>query len=180
MSRRRTIMPQIVHYELNWPLFQSRQEPDPDTGCINWTGSINNAGYGLFRARDLRDDQTRMVTAHRIALTAHLGRPIVPGLSVHHSCHNRLCVNPDHLSEGTQQQKIQDMQRDGRFRHGPRGPSNRKQARQYRYTESEIQWIRSADLSAIQDRYGVSGPKASGLRSRMRSGYRWLPWTGDK
>lgn len=32
----------------------------------------------------------------------HHGRPIRPGYTLHHRCHNLLCVNPDHLEELTQ------------------------------------------------------------------------------
>ena len=166
-----------VHYELNAALYATySQHTDPVTQCHIWSGSQNNCGYGLFRARDLRDHKWRMVTPHRIALTVKLGRPIHPGLQAHHGCHNRLCVNPDHLSEGTQAEKIAQMVTDHRMNHHHRssGPRHKPQAnRVYQYTAEQILWIRSADISDIQTQYQITRNQASRLRARMRTGYTW-------
>ena len=35
--------------------------------------------------------------AARVVAAVHLGRPIEPDEDVHHSCHNRRCVEPTHL-----------------------------------------------------------------------------------
>lgn len=59
-------------------------------GCWQWTAGKTSAGYGAFW------DGTTMVQAHRWAFEHHVG-PIPDGLLVHHTCENRLCVNPMHL-----------------------------------------------------------------------------------
>ena len=170
-----------VHLQLNAPLFRLYTSEPADSECHIWTGSQNNCGYGLFRVHDTQTDTDRMMTPHRIALTQKLGRPITPGLSALHSCHNRLCVNPDHLSEGTQAEKMADMASAGRLS-GPRrrdGVAKKQQNRQYQYTEAEITWLRSADLSEISSRLNVDRAHASRIRSRMRSGFSWLPYTPE-
>ena len=88
------------------------------------------------------------------------------------------CFYPDHLEEGTQQEKLASMFRDGHHHNnsGPRPRAPRKQNRKYRYSEQEIQWIRDADHHEIAQRYNLTPGRASSLRSLMRLGFKWLPW----
>ena len=109
--------------------FYGTQEERP-SGCIEWTGVTNNIGYGFIGATNNITGKGHMITAHRLALTIKLGRMIGSGLGAHHSCHNKLCVNPDHLSEGTQQQKMKQMRDDGfdfRANRGSHGAYNHRQ-----------------------------------------------------
>jgi hypothetical protein len=61
-------------------------------GCWLWTGAINRGtGYGHFGLR-----HGVMVQAHRHSYELENG--LIPeGLDVHHTCHVRHCVRPDHL-----------------------------------------------------------------------------------
>lgn len=75
--------------------FRSMTEHDPPTGCVNWLGTVNSAGYGTFTANSERD------LAHRWALR-FAGIELIPGLQVDHLCFNRLCVNAaGHLEQVT-------------------------------------------------------------------------------
>lgn len=59
--------------------------------CWMWTGAAGEGGYGYFGlAKDA------CVLAHRFSFVLAHG-PVPPGLFVHHSCDNKLCVRPDHL-----------------------------------------------------------------------------------
>lgn len=64
--------------------------PDPETGCMAWTGVKIRCGYGRFWLGG------SMYLAHRVAWTLVNG-PIPPGLVIDHLCRNRACVNPLHL-----------------------------------------------------------------------------------
>ncbi len=165
---------------INYDNFMNKQQPDPaGSDCILWTGVKNNIGYPFIGIRDATG-KYKMATAHRLALMLKLGRDIAPGMNANHTCHRRDCVNPQHLTEGTQQQKIRDMNADGRHVNNgtaERGSYNHKQAnRTYKYSEEEITWIRNATIIEIRRKYNLDIVKAGSFRSQIRKGYKWLPW----
>lgn len=94
--------------------------------CIIATGAAVKGGY-----------IKRMVNgcaslAHRHAYAAAHGLEVckdLRGVVIMHSCDNPACVNPAHLSAGTQQDNITDMMRKGRNVPGPgrghKGPRTR-------------------------------------------------------
>jgi len=59
-------------------------------GCWEWTGSLDQNGYGMVRWQG----PTRR--AHRVIYELVRG-PIPDGMEIDHLCRNRCCVNPDHL-----------------------------------------------------------------------------------
>lgn len=83
--------------------------------CWDWTGHITDRGYGVFAPT--KKAQWR---AHRFSLEAYLGRPL-SGM-VLHSCDNRACVNPKHLSEGNHLENMSQMALRRRAARGPRHP----------------------------------------------------------
>lgn len=181
----------VVDRYVNLELFYRKQEPQAN-GCIFWTGVKNNIGYGFIGYRDI--DATTggplsgkggMMTTHRLQFMITHGR--TPALrNVNHTCHSKLCLNPDHLVEGTQQQKMRDMRRDGINMGGRQtgvkvGSYNHKQTgREYKYTEAEIQFVRTAPLEEIAEFFGCSRIKAARKRWGFRRGYQWLPIPDDK
>ena len=80
----------------------AKTEPDPETGCINWIGSLKRNGYSRFRVG------RKVLRAHRVAWELEHG-PIGVGQVIRHSCHNRRCVNLEHLQPGTHQDNMHDM-----------------------------------------------------------------------
>jgi len=64
---------------------------DPPEGCAPWPFGTNGNGYGWAW------HQSRRIGAHRLALVLATGENPA-GLLAAHSCHNRACVNPNHLS----------------------------------------------------------------------------------
>lgn len=69
------------------------QKVDKTDGCWNWTAALFR-GYGIFRF------QGAARIAHRISYAWRNG-PIPEGIEIDHMCHNRSCVNPDHLRPAT-------------------------------------------------------------------------------
>ena len=62
--------------------------------CLVWTGALNSEGYGRLRGRG------RTLAPHRVAYEVAHG-PIPEGAQVDHSCHNRACLEVEHLRLAT-------------------------------------------------------------------------------
>jgi len=77
--------------------------------CLNWTGAVTQRGYGNFHAYGLYfGNRERVIGAHVLSLylqnredptNAMFSVPLHHYGHVHHSCENRGCVNPEHLTE---------------------------------------------------------------------------------
>lgn len=80
--------------------------------CWLWTASQTGVGYGQIWVNEAG---WRRMDAHRFAYQHYKGN-IPKGQVVMHSCDNKLCVNPDHLSLGTQKDNLRDMYAKGRNR----------------------------------------------------------------
>jgi hypothetical protein len=77
-------------------------------GCWKWKAGSRGNGYGAFRM------DNKVVDAHRVSYLLFKGE-IPDGLVICHSCDNRNCVNPDHLSLGTYKENYWDARNKGRI-----------------------------------------------------------------
>ncbi len=71
--------------------------------CWLWKASKAGSGYGQFRFRH------KQLGAHRFSWWMYKNK--YPDSFVRHTCHNKTCVNPDHLQLGTQQDNMDDLKR---------------------------------------------------------------------
>lgn len=111
--------------------------------CWYWRGSITDIGYGSFSAAKKYGINEHK--AHRVSWILFRG-PIPKGMKILHSCDIRNCVNPDHLSVGTQADNVRDMIDRGRHRYVPMLGENNPMAK-----------LTSEDVSRIRDMRAVSG-----------------------
>lgn len=85
--------------------------------CWIWQGASNGI-YPLCHVLGA----SKTVFAHRLSFEL-FKTPIIDGNVVMHTCDNPMCVNPDHLAQGTQLQNMTDMYEKGRGRSpGPKIP----------------------------------------------------------
>lgn len=82
----------------------ARCHPEPNSGCWIWLKALNGKGYGVFN-RGGRGEGN--IKAHQASFEEYKGPR--GNLNVLHRCHNRCCINPDHLYLGTQADNVRDM-----------------------------------------------------------------------
>jgi hypothetical protein len=116
--------------------------------CWEWKGSRHwQWGYGHFRLFG------KIESAHRVSwMLSHNGE--LPDLLVLHSCDNPPCVNPRHLSLGTNDDNMKDMAKKGRSadNHGSKNPKAK-------LSESDVMEIKKlkgmVSGAELGRRYGV-------------------------
>lgn len=119
-------------HEIRLIRFWSKVEKKSDDECWLWSGGTRG-GYGIFTSGQVRS------TTHRFSYEIHHG-PIPGGLQIRHSCHNRRCVNPKHLSVGTNRDNRLDTTTAGRH-NAPHGAQHHNA----KLTDSLVKEIRESD-----------------------------------
>ena len=93
-----TLKEKLQHYEVN------------ENGCWEWQG-YQYKGYGQL------GHNYKKYWVHRAAYQEYVG-PLVKGMMICHKCDNPICINPDHLYQGT----ALDNNRDRAERNPDSGP----------------------------------------------------------
>jgi hypothetical protein len=95
-----------------------------ENGCMIWPGEATTTGYPqVYIPKGQAGQKSWTMSVSRLALSRYLGRPILPGMHVCHTCDVRTCVNPYHLYEGTHLENMRDMRvRNRVWRGGGYGP----------------------------------------------------------
>jgi len=76
------------------PLADFERNFKKSNGCWIWEGWKGPHGYGSMKIPGER----KAILAHRLSYLLYFGN-LTKGRHVHHTCNNRLCVNPSHLQE---------------------------------------------------------------------------------
>lgn len=143
--------------------------PDPESGCADWLGKTDRAGYGVVCILPLG----KYLKAHRVAWMLANGRQIPAGLVVMHSCDRPICVSPDHLSVGTQRENMRGCAERGRAR-GAQGQCNHRAKIQPEQVD-EIRRRRAAGetCAALGREFGVGRDQISRITNPKASRPNW-------
>ena len=71
------------------------ESSEPDDGCLVWQKAPHRRGYGRIKV------DGKSLWVHRVAYEVFNERSIPEGLTVDHTCFNKLCIRPDHLEAVT-------------------------------------------------------------------------------
>ena len=133
------------------------------SGCLEWTGSRKNTGYGRFWS------DGKMRFAHRWLYQKLHDVVLGSDRVVMHSCDNPCCVNINHLSTGTNEDNLADMRKKGRARQGietqfPAGVEHHDA----KLDPDKVRAIRSSNETQVvlSRRYGVSTTTIRRIKQR--------------
>jgi len=128
--------------------FWDKVQVGTNSECWEWQASTT-VGYGQFRLNG------KILRSHRLSWSMANSQEIPEDLLVMHSCDNRRCQNPNHLSLGTHQDNVDDMVAKGRSAKGSRNAYRK-------LTEQQVREIRLAYKNPtpglnrqLQKKYGV-------------------------
>lgn len=124
--------------------------------CWPWAAGTYSNGYGQFDNRG----------AHCVAWELSNGCQVPDGRVVRHTCHNKLCCNPDHLLVGTNADNSQDMTEADRQAKGVHNGRNK-------LSEDDVRLIRrylkqGTSQSKIAELFGVSQNCISHIHTRKQ------------
>ena len=108
--------------------FWKKVDKESASSCWIWTGA-KSKGYGILTIN------RKNYSAHKLSWILANKKAIPKGQVVRHSCHTPLCVNPSHLTLGTQQHNVDDRVNDNR---SARGDKNGRA----RITERDVKMVR--------------------------------------
>ncbi len=138
-----------------------------DNGCWVCDTAIENPETGYCEVvidRTPRAGKAREYV-HRLSYRHFKGR-IPKGRHILHSCDNRSCCNPDHLSAGTRSQNMQDMVEKGRH---------------YRGQNNRPAFLTEADVIAMYRMHANRVPQYEiGRRFGVNERYVWLIVNGRR
>lgn len=137
-------------YTFNERKFEDKIEKTDS--CWIFNGARSSKGYGSVRTRQPR----KMVGAHILAYQKWIGQ-IDEGMHVLHSCDNPSCVNPEHLSLGTNADNVMDRD------------SKNRQAKSFKLPQTKLS---KNDADNIRNLYFSS--KTLGSKKRAGVSYRSL------
>ncbi len=132
--------------------------PEPNSGCWIWLRATTKNGYGkIFYKKN-------SYLMHRVsAFVFNKIESMSTKLFVCHTCDNRICINPDHLFIGTNQDNIRDMILKKRHNHGQTHPRSK-------LTDADVMGIREKislghSIKSVAKLYNISECNISQIKN---------------
>lgn len=151
-----TITPPSIHVRLYSRIKVS------ESGCWVWQGAKTQRGYGSLKF------DGKPCAAHRLSYELSHGI-ISPGMQVMHSCDNRACINPAHLSQGTAKDNSNDAAEKNRTAHQVGSLSGMAKINEEQALEAMRMMASGKTRREIAAVYGISRDTIT----KIRSGIRW-------
>lgn len=92
-----------------WQNYINNRVSVDEKGCWNWKLSLHRDGYAKIKKGGFWQ-------GHRLSFAAYYPEEYDKDLLVLHKCHNRKCVNPKHLYQGTHSDNNKDTIEAGKGR----------------------------------------------------------------
>jgi hypothetical protein len=130
--------------------------PEPNSGCLLWTGCCNDRGYGHLA------NKGKVIAAHRLSWIEAYG-PIPTGMWVLHKCDLPWCIEPTHLFLGTAKDNSDDKIAKGRM--------NRRDGEHNGRAKLTVEDVKAILVDPRRHRviaadYGVTRPMVSYIKRR--------------
>lgn len=140
-------------------------EPDLNSGCLLWGGTVTRDGYGQVTISNKR------VYIHRVVWEESNGA-IPKGFCVCHKCDTPSCINPDHLFAGSVADNMADKTLKGRARGGSLSGEKNKMSK---LTSDDVKQIVALVKSGVKgthiaDRFGVNKNTVYDIKNGKRWG----------
>jgi hypothetical protein len=156
-----------THLDTAREIFLDRVNKGEPDECWEWEGVTDEQGYGHIGINGTK------IPAHRVALMIKKGTKVE--LNALHKCDNKICVNPNHIYEGSYKDNAQDMMErgannGGRVAVGQKGEGNHRS----KLTTDEVLKIRDeykqreVSFNELSKEYDVSSTTISDIVNRRK------------
>lgn len=165
------ILPLIEQYREKIDAHMKRYEID-DNGCWNWTGRTLKQKppiTGRYGAISLNKNTKLFV--HRLSYAYHHNDEPAE-LVVRHKCHNSLCLNPEHLHTGTNDDNMRDMKEAGRSTFGEKSYHAKLSEQDVKFIITRLHLNSDAELARF---VGYKVVPATIRRIRTGEAWAYLP-----
>jgi hypothetical protein len=158
--------------------WEEKTKLDPATGCINWLGALHPQFYGMCMVWDTETGKKKMATTHRVAYKMAVNSNITRKDFVIQKCCNHRCVNPLHLTLGSNSGDSTRIRKAaGKYiKRMSRYAHKQSQTRQYNYTVEQLIYAKHHTNKETVEHFNVALKDVNQMRDYLHPvrGFKWL------
>ena len=158
--------------------WEEKTKLDPATGCLEWTGATHPQNYGMVMVWDTETGKKKMATTHRVAYKMAVNSNITRSDFVIQTCCNHRCVNPLHLTLGSNSGDSTRIRKAaGKYiKRMSRYAHKQSQTRQYNYTVEQLIYCRNHTNRETLAHFNVDLKDVNQIRDYLHPirGFKWL------